>query len=282
MQNRNSCFLICGIFREVKNRNDMNKGIDKRNANQFRPRLTFGKPGISLSPGGPMPEIHETVCEMANSFLEGKNHIKLLEAGCGSTSRFIFKADVHAVGIDISPQELEQNSDLHEKILGDIQDYPLPKKEFDVVVCWMVLEHLSRPKEALLNMFSSVKPRGLLILGIPNVFSFKGIVTKITPFWVHRLLYQFIGNKRRPFPTRLRVAILPEKISRLAEDNGFSTEFCKLEEGWVPRKVRRRFWFADVAFRVQNSVAQVISFGKWQSLLLDDCAMMLRKREECS
>ena len=229
-----------------------------------------------------MPDIIEFIGEMANSLLQGKSSINLLEAGCGSASHFKFKAEVHAVGIDISRQQLDRNSALHEKILGDVQDYPLPKEEFDVAVCWMVLEHLPRPKEALLNLFASVKPGGLLILGIPNVFSFKGIVTKITPFWVHRLFYQFIGNKRRPFPTRLRVAILPEKISRLAEDNGFSIEFCKLEEGWVPRKVRRRFRFADVAFRVQNSVAQVISFGKWQSLLLDDCAMMLRKREECS
>jgi 2-polyprenyl-3-methyl-5-hydroxy-6-metoxy-1,4-benzoquinol methylase len=229
-----------------------------------------------------MPNIKETICEMANSLLEGKNHIKLLEAGCGSTSRFMFKAEVHAVGIDISQQQLEQNSAVHEKILGDIQDYPLPKKEFDVVVCWMVLEHLPRPKEALLNMFASVKPRGLLILGIPNLLSFKGIVTKITPFWFHRLFYQFMGDNWRHFPTYLRVAILPQKISRFAEDNGFSIACCKLEESIVPRRVRSRFWLADVAFRVMNLIAQVISFGKWQSFLLDDCAMILTKREECS
>jgi ubiquinone/menaquinone biosynthesis C-methylase UbiE len=219
---------------------------------------------------------------MANSLLESKSHIKLLEAGCGSASHFMFKAEVHAVGIDISQQQLEQNSTEHEKILGDIQDYPLPKENFDVVVCWMVLEHLPRPKEALLNMFASVKPGGLVILGFPNVLSFKGILTKLTPFWVHRLFYQLMGDKWRHFPTCLRLAIQPERLSRFAEDNGFSIAFCKLEEGPVPRWVRSRFWLADVAFRVLNSVVQVVSFGMWQSFLLDDCAMILRKPEGCS
>jgi len=229
-----------------------------------------------------MPDIIEFIGEMANSLLQGKSSINLLEAGCGSASHFKFKAEVHAVGIDISRQQLDRNSALHEKILGDVQDYPLPKEEFDVAVCWMVLEHLPRPKEALLNLFASVKPGGLLILGIPNVFSFKGIVTKITPFWFHRLFYQFMGDKWRHFPTCLRLAIQPDRISRLAEDNGFSIAACKLEEGPAPRWFRSRFWLADVAFRVLNSVAQVISFGKWQSGLLDDCAIILRRREECS
>jgi len=229
-----------------------------------------------------MAELEEAVCEIANSLLDGKGQIKLLEAGCGSMSHVKFDAEVHAVGIDISKQQLEQNSAVREKILGDIQDYPLPKEEFDVVVCWMVLEHLQRPKEALLNMFGSVKPRGLVILGFPNFLSFKGIVTKITPFWFHRLFYQFMRYKSRPFPTYFRVAILPNKVRQLAEDNGFSVAFCEIVEGGVVQKVRSRFWFMDAAFRVLDSVVQAVSFGKAQSLLLDKCAVILRKRGECS
>jgi len=88
--------------------------------------------------------------------------------------------------------------------------------------------------------------------------------------------------KFRPFSTYLRVAILPKKVMRFAEDNGFSIAFCRIIEGGVAQKVRSRFWLADVAFRVLDSVVQVVSFGKSQSLLLDKCAMVLRKREECS
>jgi 2-polyprenyl-3-methyl-5-hydroxy-6-metoxy-1,4-benzoquinol methylase len=228
-----------------------------------------------------MAELEEVVCGTANSLLDGKGQIKLLEAGCGSMSHVHFEANVHAVGIDISQQQLEQNSAVHEKILGDIQDYPLPKEEFDVVVCWMVLEHLPRPKEALLNMFGSVKPGGLLILGIPNLLSFKGIVTKFTPFWFHRVFYRFMRYKSGHFPTYLRVVILPKKIRRLAKDNGFSVEFCEIVEGGVVQKVRTRFWLVDVTFRALDSAVQIVSFGKAQSLLLDKCAMILKKSEEC-
>jgi 2-polyprenyl-3-methyl-5-hydroxy-6-metoxy-1,4-benzoquinol methylase len=229
-----------------------------------------------------MAELEEAVCQIANSLLEGQSHIKLLEAGCGSMSHVRFQAEVHAVGIDISKQQLDQNSAVREKILGDIQYYPLPKEEFDVVVCWMVLEHLPKPEEAMLNMFGSVKPRGLVILGFPNLLSIKGLVTKFTPFWFHQLFYRFMRYKFRPFPTYLRVAILPKKVIRFAEDNGFSVAFCQIVEGGVVQRVRSRFRLVDVAFRVLDSIVQVISLGKAQSLLLDKCAMILRKRAQCS
>jgi len=69
---------------------------------------------------------------------------------------------------------------------------------------------------------------------------------------------------------------------RLAQDNGFSVVFCRLVEGGVMKRVKSRFWFMDLAFPVVNSVMQFISFGKLPSLLLDNCAMILRKRGENS
>ena len=148
----------------------------------------------------------EAVSEAANSQLAGKSHIKLLEAGCGSATHIRLKPPAHAVGIDISTEQLARNSVVHEKIVGDIQRYPLPKNEFDVAICWMVLEHLSRPQDALLNLFASVKPQGLVILGFPNLLSFKGVVTKITPFWFHVVFYRFMKYTSRPFPASIRAA----------------------------------------------------------------------------
>src|SRR5262249_30880917 len=89
-------------------------------------------------------EIREAVSDAANSQLEGKTHIKLLEAGCGSATHVRFKPVVHAVGIDISKEQLDRNTAVQEKILGDLQEYPLPKSEYDVALCWMVLAHHRR------------------------------------------------------------------------------------------------------------------------------------------
>jgi 2-polyprenyl-3-methyl-5-hydroxy-6-metoxy-1,4-benzoquinol methylase len=48
----------------------------------------------------------------------------------------------------------------------------------------MVLEHLPQPKHAIRNILKSVKPQGLVILGIPSFYSIKGIVTKLARFLV--------------------------------------------------------------------------------------------------
>lgn len=227
-----------------------------------------------------MVNLQESVSEILTSLLDGKGNIKVLEAGCGSATHITFAAEVHAVGIDISREQLEQNAFVQEKILGDIQDYPLPKEDFDVAVCWMVLEHLKRPKDALVKLFDSVKPGGLLILGFPNLLSFKGMVTKLTPFWAHTLFYQFMRYKSRHFPTYLRVALLPGNVLRFAKENGYSVVFCTLVEGGVTKKVRSRFWLVDMTFRALNALVQVVSLGKAQSLLLDNCAIVLRKQGE--
>lgn len=221
-------------------------------------------------------DIRTAVSERANSLLDGKSHIKLLEAGCGSASHVRLKARAHVVGIDISKDQLDRNAVVQEKILGDLQVYPLPKKEFDVAVCWMVLEHLSRPKDALLNMFSALKPQGILILGFPNLLSFKGVVTKLTPYWFHELFYKVMKYSSHPFPTYLRAAIAPENVMRLAVENGFSVQFCRLEEGGQSKRVRNRFRFMNIAFSVADAIVRVLTFGKIRSILLDACFLILR------
>jgi ubiquinone/menaquinone biosynthesis C-methylase UbiE len=229
-----------------------------------------------------MAELEQMISKVANALLAGKSHIKLLEAGCGSASHIGFNAIVHAVGIDICKEQLEQNSAVQEKILGDIQDYPLPKNEYDVVICWMVLEHLVKPREALLNLCRAVKPHGLLILGFPNLYSIKGIVTKFTPFWFHALFYKFMKYTSRHFPTHLRIAILPKKVMQLAQDSGFNTEFYRLVEGDVSKRLRTRFRLIDLVFFTVELVVRIISMGRLQSPLLDGCAMILKKSEKCS
>jgi 2-polyprenyl-3-methyl-5-hydroxy-6-metoxy-1,4-benzoquinol methylase len=224
-----------------------------------------------------MAELEQSVSEVANTLLAGKDRIKLLEAGCGSSTHIHFNAQLHVVGIDIAPEELEKNTVVQEKIVGDIQEYALPSNEFDVVICWMVLEHLPRPKDALVNMSRTLRPQGLMILGFPNLMSVKGVITKLTPFWFHELFYKVMKYQSRHFPTFLRTDILPKNIVQFAEQNGFSVELCKLVEGGVSKKVRSRFAVADWMFKAIDATTRAVSFGGMQSPLLDNCAVVLRK-----
>lgn len=225
-----------------------------------------------------MPSLlQQPVCDAVNTILSGKDHIKILEAGCGSASQISFNAAVYTVGIDLSADELDKNSVVQEKILGDIQDYPLPEDEFDVIVCWMVLEHLPRPNAALANMFRAAKPGGIVVLGFPNLASIKGLATKFTPFWFHEAFYRFMRYRSQHFPTYFRASILPQRLIRFAACNGFSPVLYKLAEGGVSKKLRSRSALSDFGLSTVDRAALLVSFGKWQTALLDECAVVLKK-----
>jgi SAM-dependent methyltransferase len=225
-----------------------------------------------------MPSLlQQPVGEAVNALLNGKDRIKVLEAGCGSASQIPFMVPFDAVGIDISAEELAKNDALQEKILGDIQDYPLRREDFDVIVCWMVLEHLSRPKDALANMFRAVKPGGIVVLGFPNLASIKGMVTKMTPFWFHTFFYRLMHYRSRHFPTYFRTSILPRQLIQFAEANGLTTAYFTMAEGGVSKKVRSRSHVADLALSMLGSTLRLVSFGKWRSALLDECVVILKK-----
>lgn len=219
------------------------------------------------------------ISEKLNALLDTRASIKLLEAGCGSSSYFTFVPTVYTVGIDISQEQLDRNRVIQKKIRGDLETYPLPKEEFDVVVCWDVIEHLATPTEALMSMFNATKPDGFVVLGFPNLWSFKGLATKLTPLWFHEKFYRLIMSYTgQPFKTYLRLAISPRNLMRFATVNGLDVMYYSLVEGEVTEKIRKRWWPLNVLFVLCNAVGRFISFGRCQSMYLDSCALILKKR----
>ena len=225
-----------------------------------------------------MAILADEISEKVNSFLRERNSIKLLEAGCGFRSYFKFLAPVISTGIDISREQLDRNQVIQEKIQGDLQTYPLPGDTFDVVVCWDVIEHLPRPQEALQNLFQTTKPDGYLILGFPNLASFKGLVTKFTPLWFHEAFYRFLKYQSHPFKTYLRFAILPGRVIAFARRNGLEVLDHRMIEGGMTRRFRERFWVARAAFGAVNFLARIVTLGRLQSMYWDTCALVLRKQ----
>jgi len=140
---------------------------------------------------------------------------------------------------------LRRNAHLDEKILGDIQTYRWPVPRFDAVVCGDVPEHLPRPTAALDNLFDAVKPGGIVVLAFPNLYSLKGLVTKLTPFFVHVWFYRLTGDHRPldefdQFPTYLRTSMVPTRVLRRGQERGFSVVYFRLYEGPVQTDLRRR------------------------------------------
>lgn len=193
--------------------------------------------------------------------------IRILEAGCGSGSRFRFDKRAHWVGIDISASQLERNAGLDEKIRGDIQTYEFPAKSFDLIVCWDVLEHLSRPEAAMQRFVSAIKDGGLIVLKIPNVHSLKGMITKIMPHWWHVLWYRcMLGRSSAdmvdgaPFKAYLRLAIAPCALRRFAARQGLQVPFSSYYDvsslGWFRRKKLALFSYLGAA-----GLMRILSLG---------------------
>ena len=140
--------------------------------------------------------------------------LRVLDAGAGRDSYFRLPRPAEIVGIDISEAELSHNDRLDRRIVADIQTAEL-SEEFDVVICWTVLEHLAEPVKALRNLYRWTRAGGLLVLAVPNVCSLKGVATKFTPNWFHRwfrsIAYQ-INRSYETFPTYLRWQISPRRL----------------------------------------------------------------------
>jgi len=207
----------------------------------------------------------------------------VLEAGCGSISHLSLPVGARLVGIDISENQLRRNNQLHEKILGDLATYPLPSSQFDLVVCWDVLEHLPDPTRALDNMLGSVKPGGLVVVAIPNLWSLKGMITKLTPFSVHRAFYRYVIGDRRlatefdQFPTFMRLASAPHNVTRFAVARGFDVRLFRLYQGPVQTWVRRHRRWANLGFGLLGAISMFASAGAF-NVNHSDCLILLQKR----
>ncbi len=190
-----------------------------------------------------------------------REQFRILDAGCGRAMPDLEVArDNYTVGIDISAEALELNGDLDEKILGDLQSYPLPNRSFDLILCFDVLEHLSDPRTALDNLVQALKPGGRLMLGMPNVLSPKALATKFTPHYLHILYYRRVlrySDAGRPgfgpFKTYLRWWLRPRSIRRYAAIHGLEVEQLDVYEpeswAWFWEKHPRLLAVLSAAWR---------------------------------
>jgi SAM-dependent methyltransferase len=204
--------------------------------------------------------------------LRTKPALRILEAGCGSASQLHFPGkQIHMTGIDLSQKQLDRNPALDVKICADIQNYSYQPNSFDLIICYWVLEHLSRPDLALLNFVPALDTGGYIILALPNVLSVKGLVTKYAPFPLHVWVYRFLLRRRidiqedmGPFRTYIRYSVRPQGIRKFAKNNGLQVRFLAtydalsspwyFSKGILARILRE-------CYRGVKIMAKVASFG---------------------
>ena len=211
-----------------------------------------------------LPELHSYV----NRFRSGRGPIHVLEAGCGRTSHFDYTGAYRVVGLDVSHEQLENNRWVEEKIVGDVQSYPLRRGEFDLVVCWDLLEHLPDPTAALDNLAQAVKNDGVMMIGLPNVASVKGLVTKFTPHRFHVWFFRVIRKSPRagkgdgPFPTFLRWSLRAPALHAWAASRGLHVELFIAYESPVQQSLRSQYKLEGRRWRLLQAGVRVFSLGQ--------------------
>ena len=221
--------------------------------------------------------------EEINHSLNGKEQVRVLEAGCGSATHVDLGGNAVMVGIDISREQLNRNSSVNEAIVGDIQSYELPPSSFDVILCWDVLEHVKQPRLAMNHFTDALKPSGIMILAMPNVHSFEGLITKYTPHRFHVwVLRHIFGDKmagvdgRGPFATFLKTDISPGRIEAYAKEKGLVMLFFSVYSRGRVQEVRRKFGVLGQSVYGIAKAMQALTGGRIQSEKSSLVVMMQR------
>lgn len=205
--------------------------------------------------------------------------LRVLDAGCGYELPVDVPRAVHLVGMDASADALRKNENIDEAIVGDITTFAFQAEEFDAVLCWTVLEHLDAPASAVANLSHALKPGGLLIVGVPNLWSLKGLITKLTPHrfhvWVYRRLfgYRWAGRPGYgPYRTFLRRDIAPRKLERLASRFGLEPVYTSTYRTKPKLPSVLRFTWSALGL-----LGRVGSLGRWDPEASEHIAVF-RKR----
>ena len=226
------------------------------------------------------PEVFAALQARLDALLAGSPSARVLNAGCGNGRRYVpvFENAV-VVGLDVEPGASEY---VDERLVGDIETYDFGQREFDAVYCWDVLEHVRDPSRALRNLVATLRPGGVLIVGLPHAASVKAVITRLTPHRVHAWLWRRVLNPKEvsagptPFPTVLSQDVKPDAVRQFAQANGLSVEFYAEYESWTQKKMRMLLRVRGRLFRAIGALVRALSLGR-VTATATDLVIVLRK-----
>lgn len=144
------------------------------------------------------PNIHETVLELVNRYVEKNSEILDLGAGEGEFTRRLIEDKYKAIavdGLDIfwrNPEIPLLLADLDKEFATELGKN---EKKYDAIVAIEIIEHLENPYAFLRQCAELLKPNGLLFVTTPNVES---ITSRIIFLYTGRLKAFGEGETLRP------------------------------------------------------------------------------------
>lgn len=149
---------------------------------------------------------------------------RICHLGCGYDKNHItrpLKDHAQIIGVDLDERA---GPKYHSPFwLANAEQLPFADEQFDLVCAEYLLEHVEDPSAVLKEVHRVLAPGGRLVLVTPNLWSYKFIISAITPYSFHKWLGQYRYRRaveEDMFPTLYRFNTLPQ-IKKIIKSSGF-------------------------------------------------------------
>ncbi|MGW0804173.1 class I SAM-dependent methyltransferase [Nonomuraea sp. NPDC002799] len=154
---------------------------------------------------------------------QASRRVDVLVAGCAHDEPLVLEhIETRATGADedhpVIRRVLAERADLVSWSLGDLRCLPLPPRSYDVIQLSFLLERVRHAELVFDRLLQSLRPGGLVLLRMRDRRSSYGLLDRITPSWLRRLLWRPLVTPGTPGP-------LPTVYEPLASSDGMHA-FC--------------------------------------------------------
>jgi SAM-dependent methyltransferase len=189
-------------------------------------------------------------CRIVNENCEGGS---ILDIGC-ATGEFLNGMRQYPTwniyGVEISPfaSQIARERFNLEIFTGTLEQATYPDEFFDAVTLWDVFEHLHDPARTLMEIHRILKPKGILVVRVPNIIS-----------WDARIFGQYWAGLDAP---RHLFVFNPSTLSTLLQKGGFEVKKIGCPIGSYPTFVLSlRFWMVGkgIRYSIRDRILQILN-----------------------